>query len=45
MIAYQLIQGLSVGMEYVDDEDLGFIVNMDLGILRITWYKDMEEVE
>lgn len=44
-MSYQFIHGLSVGMEYVDDEDLGFILNCDLGILRITWYKDMDEVE
>lgn len=45
MIAFQFIRGLSVGIEYLDDEDMGFIVNCDLGIIRITWYRDMDEVE
>lgn len=45
MFTIQLITGLSVGFEYLDDEELGFIINIDLGILRITWYKDIEEFE
>lgn len=41
MFQLKLIKGLSVGLEYVDTEKMGFIVNMDLGIFRITWYRDL----
>lgn len=41
MLVYQFIKGLAVGLEYVDDEDLGFIVNADLGVVRFTWYRDL----
>jgi len=43
MIVFQLIHGLAFGIEYVDTEDMGFIGCLDLGLLRILWYKDMEE--
>ena len=45
MLVFAPIYGLSVGLEYVDTEDLGLIINLDLGFLRITWYKDVEEDE
>lgn len=45
LISIQLIHGLSVGLEYVDTEELGFIVNLDLGIVRFTWYRDLEDDE
>lgn len=41
MLVFDWVRGLSVGLEYVDSEDLGFIVNLDLGLLRITWYRDL----
>lgn len=41
VIVFDWVRGLSVGLEYVDSEDLGFIVNLDLGLLRITWYRDL----
>jgi hypothetical protein len=43
MFQLQLIKGLSVGLEYADTEEVGFIVNLDLGILRVTWYRDLVE--
>jgi hypothetical protein len=42
MISFNFIHGLSVGLEYSDTEDLGFIVNLDLGIFRLTWFRDLE---
>jgi hypothetical protein len=41
MFQLQWIYGLSVGLEYMDTEEVGFIVNLDLGILRVTWYRDL----
>lgn len=43
MIVVNPIWGIGVGLEYLEDEDFGFIVILDLGILRITWYKDLIE--
>ena len=45
MITWQLIKGASVGLEYFDNETLGFGVNADIGLLRVTWYKDIELVD
>lgn len=45
MIVIRLIKGVSVGLEYDDDEDIGFFVNVDLGVFRVTWYKNLEVVE
>ena len=42
MIVINLIKGLSFGFEYVDHEEYGFIVNLDLGILRFQYFKDIE---
>jgi hypothetical protein len=41
MIVFQMIKGLAVGIEYEDDEELGFILNADLGFFRITWFKNI----
>jgi hypothetical protein len=43
MWSFQFIKGLSVGLEYVEAEEMGFVVNMDLGTLRVTWYRDLIE--
>ena len=40
MLSIGPIYGIAFGLEYLDDEDLGFIINVDLGIIRFTWYKD-----
>jgi hypothetical protein len=37
------IHGFSVGLEYFDREEYGFGINCDLGIFRITWYKDLTD--
>lgn len=42
MITFGWIQGLCFGLEYTEDEDLGFILCLDLGLIRVVWYKDME---
>jgi hypothetical protein len=44
MILFQFIHGLAFGIEYVEDERMGFIGCLDLGVLRILWYKDVVEV-
>jgi hypothetical protein len=43
MFTFQFIKGLSVGLEYVEAEEIGFVVNVDLGIFRVTWYRDLIE--
>ena len=45
MFVFQWITGLSIGLEYVERKELGFIVNLDLGIIRLTWYRDLVAVE
>ena len=45
MFIIQWIHGLSLGIEYVEHETYGFIVNIDVGIVRVTWYRDIEELE
>lgn len=42
MITAGRINGLCFGLEYSEDEELGFIVNLDLGVFRILWFKDVE---
>lgn len=42
VFAFMPIKGFSVGLEYFDHEVLGFGINMDIGIFRATWYKDVE---
>lgn len=41
MIVFQVIHGLSVGLEYFDREVYGFGINLDLGFIRVTWYRDI----
>jgi hypothetical protein len=43
MLGISMIHGLSVGIEYFDDEQAGFGVNLDLGIFRFTWFRDLIE--
>lgn len=45
MFDFQRINGLSLGIEYVETEEMGFILCIDLGLFRILWYKDMVEEE
>ena len=45
MFAFMLIHGFSVGLEYFDRDEYGFGVNADLGILRVTWYKDIRPMD
>lgn len=45
MLTFGWIQGLCFGLEYTEDEDLGFILCLDLGLIRMVWYKDMEYSE
>ncbi len=45
MITFGFIQGLCFGLEYTQDEELGFIICLDLGLFRIVYYKDMVEDE
>lgn len=45
MVAFMPIKGLSFGLEYFDHAVFGFGVNLDLGILRCTWYKDVEMMD
>lgn len=42
MFTFKFITGLSVGLEYFEHEVIGFGVNLDLGIFRVTWYRDIE---
>jgi hypothetical protein len=42
MLTFGWIQGLCFGLEYTEDEELGFILCLDLGLIRMVWYKDME---
>lgn len=39
------IYGLSFGLEYDEREEIGFLINVDLGLLRITWFRDIEPEE
>lgn len=39
------IKGFSVGLEFDEREDFGFLVNCDLGLIRITWFKDLAPEE
>jgi hypothetical protein len=41
MWTWTVIHGLSFGLEYFDRDDIGFGINIDAGILRLTWYKDI----
>ena len=43
MLALSFIKGIAVGLEYFDDEDMGFGINMDLGIFRLTWFRGFYE--
>jgi hypothetical protein len=45
MFTMMPIKGVSIGLEYFDREDLGFGINADLGVLRVTWYKDVRIIE
>ena len=45
MLVFQFIKGLSLGLEYVEHEEMGFIVNLDFGIIRCTWYRDLIELD
>jgi hypothetical protein len=45
MIVFGFVKGLCFGIEYDEHEDIGFVINLDLGIFRVTWYRDLEEVE
>lgn len=40
MIQFMWIKGLSVGLEYDENPEYGFVINCDLGLFRITWFKD-----
>jgi hypothetical protein len=40
-VTFTLIKGVSCGLEYFDHSLFGFGVNLDLGIFRLTWYKDV----
>lgn len=42
---FQWIKGLAFGLEYADIEELGFVINIDLGIFRATFYADVEPEE
>lgn len=39
---FSFIKGLSLGLEYDNHPQLGFVVNCDLGILRVTYFADIE---
>ena len=43
MITFSWIQGLVFGLEYADDEEIGFMICLDLGVIRLVWYKDLTE--
>jgi hypothetical protein len=43
MIVFNWIKGCSVGIEYDEHDDIGFVINLDLGFFRFTWYRDLEE--
>jgi hypothetical protein len=43
MIGFSLITGVAFGLEYFQDEEIGFGINLDLGIFRFTWFRDIEE--
>lgn len=45
MIDISFITGLSFGIEYFDSELVGFGINIDLGFLRCTWYRDAVDEE
>jgi hypothetical protein len=45
MFQFSFIKGASLGLEYFDSQIFGFGLNLDLGILRVTWYKDVHIVE
>lgn len=45
MITIQGIKGLCIGLEFDETEEWGFIINLDLGFFRVTWFKDLERVE
>jgi len=39
MLAFSFILGVAFGLEYFDSEDMGFGINLDLGIFRFTWFQ------
>jgi len=41
MFQFSFIKGISLGIEYDDHPDLGFAINCDLGIFRVTFFKDI----
>lgn len=42
MFQFSFIKGVSLGLEYDNHPQLGFVVNCDLGILRVTYFADIE---
>lgn len=45
MFSLSWIAGFVVGLNYFEDEELGFVVNLCIGFICISWYKDLERVE
>jgi hypothetical protein len=41
MFRFQQINGLSIGLEYADIPEVGFVINADLGFVRVTWFRDV----
>ena len=41
MFIFSIIGGLAFGLEYGEDPDAGFVLMLHLGLVRITWYKDL----
>lgn len=45
MLQFGFIKRLSLGIEYDNHPDLGFIVNIDVGFLRVTYFAELVEME
>lgn len=41
MFIFSFIRGISVGLEYGDTDDLGFVIVCSLGIIRLAWYTEV----
>jgi hypothetical protein len=45
MFDWEWITGMSLGIEYMETEEFGFVLTASLGFIRVYWFKDLEEME
>jgi hypothetical protein len=42
---FDMVRGFDVGLEYAESPEFGFVVMLSLGLLRLTFYKDLFAVD